>query len=270
MRNALSYRINDKGPKRVVELVMVFMLISTAQLLLGQEKVTLQGVVISKETNDAVPYVHIFTKDGSRGTVTNENGEFRISADLYDTLVFSSVGYEHYFFRLTENVSDGATVVIELDTKTYELDPVNVQAYKSIETFKQDVLALDIPTEKKGIRLEIPKGYTLPPEGARDMSQAQGGATIRGAVSGLYDAFSREGRERKKLATYRKDQHHQRVIADRYNADIVKRVTNLSDEAVEQFMEWCKFEDDFILNSSDYELSVAMLKCLDEFKSRDK
>lgn len=34
-------------------------------------------------------------------------------------------------------------------------------------------------------------------------------------------------------------------------------------------MEWCKFEYDFILNSSEYELAVAMLKCLDEFNKAD-
>ena len=93
--------------------------------------------------------------------------------------------------------------------------------------------------------------------------------SVTGPISALYNAFSKEAKEKRKLASYRQKSTEQRIIESRYNADIVKRLTNLNDEGVKRFMEWCKFEDDFILKATEYDLSVAMLKCLDEFSQLD-
>lgn len=232
------------------------------------QTVKISGSVVDAQSKEPVPLVNIYTKSMTKGTATDEHGHFLITINRSDTLIFSSVGFENYLFHLKEDARetmDYFEVVIEMNPKTYELDPVKVTAYPSIEQFKHDVLALDIPTEEKGIKLEIPKGYKLPPDGAvlPNGNGLSGGVGV--SISAIYDAFSRETKQRKKMKAYKQEQADHESIDAKYNLEVVKRVTNLDDEKAKQFMEWCKFEDNFILQSTDYELAVAMLKCLEKF-----
>lgn len=57
---------------------------------------TISGIVADSLTLEIVPNAHISIKHKGKGTVTDEKGYFKITANTFDTLVFSSVGYLHY------------------------------------------------------------------------------------------------------------------------------------------------------------------------------
>lgn len=242
---------------------VILLLLPTAHLAMAQSPVRIAGHVVDRETKEAVPYVHVYTTSFSQGTVTDENGKFQISMASADTLVFSAVGFDKYFFSLKQDdIRSYYDVVIELDFKTYELEPVKVIAYRDLEQFKKAVLELNIPAEKS-MTVDVPKAVN------KDIGTGLPTMTIRGPITALYNALSKEGRELKRLEAYRKERSSVKSIGEKYNTDMVKRVTNLSDEGARRFMEWCKFEDDFILRSTEYELTVAVLKCLDDFVKKD-
>lgn len=247
---------------------MVLALVCVLSAVHAQTTVKISGTVIDRKTREAVPYVHIYTKQFTRGTSTDEQGHFEISIHRTDTLIFSSVGFDKYEFHLNqEEIRSYYEVVIEMDFKTYELEPVTVSAYQNLDQFKQSVLELNIATPQKKFQADIPKdAYKQLPSNNMSLN---GGASIRGPASALYDAFSKEGKQRRKLATYHQRAAEEEIIASRYNLEVVKRITQLNDEGASRFMEWCKLEDGFILASTEYELTVAMLKCLEGFPPAD-
>ena len=55
--------------------------------------IDLTGKVISAEDNEGLPGVNILVKGTSQGTITDIDGNFRISVEIGDTLAVSSVGY---------------------------------------------------------------------------------------------------------------------------------------------------------------------------------
>jgi hypothetical protein len=235
----------------------------------AQSYIKVSGSVIDKETKAPVPYVHIYTKSWEKGTTTDERGHFSIIIDRSDTLIFSSVGFDKYRFRvLSDDARSVYHVVIEMDSKTYQLEPVVVHAYMSFDEFKQQILEMNIENEKEEFSLNIPPGYKLPPESG-DGSMLNPSVKIKGPVSALYEVFGKEGKERRKLERLRLIDKNEKEIASKYNLAIVKKVTKLENEDAIRFMEWCKFEDDYILEATDYDLAVAMLKCLDEFQKAD-
>jgi hypothetical protein len=93
--------------------------------------------------------------------------------------------------------------------------------------------------------------------------------TIRGPITALYNKFSKEARERRKLDAYKKQSQVQKLVDSKYNIEVVKNVTKLNEEGAKRFMEWCRFEEDFLIKATAYELTVAMLKCLEEFPKPD-
>ena len=244
---------------------LLFCSLIITQVAQSQHLIKVAGRVIERQTREPVPSIHIYTKSLKQGTVTNEQGRFIVSINRGDTLIFSSIGFDKYRFHLhPDDTRSFYEVVIEMDVKSYELEPVRVNAYSNLEEFKQDILQLNIPNKDKGFELNIPRGYTLPPEGPNDVN-LNPSVTVRGAISALYDAFSREGKEKRMLSTYRKKSDDDKEVSTRYNLDVVKRITALEEEDAKSFMEWCNFEDAFILRASEYELTVAILHCLDEF-----
>lgn len=236
--------------------------------LCAQSTLRIAGTVVDSGTGTPVPFVHVYTTTYSHGTVADHQGRFLVVLEKTDTLAFSSVGYEiqHFYVDPSEEKTF-YEVRIRLIPKVYELDPVSVTAIPSIEQFKQDVLKMEIAREEK-IELNIPKGYRLPPEGPADVNMNPS-IGLMGPVSALYNVFSREAKEKKKLKNLREKIMDYREIDSKYNLAVVKQVTNLDDECAERFMEWCKFEDEFVLKSSAYDLAVTMLKCLDEFVRAD-
>jgi hypothetical protein len=234
----------------------------------AQEAVKVVGTIVDSQSQSPVPFVHVYTTTHRKGTISDELGHFELSLRTSDTLIFSSVGYETKIIAFS---ADGERrlreMKIELHPKTYQLDPVQVTAHPTIEQFKQDVLKLELE-EKEKFKLNVPKGARLPPEGPNDVN-LNPTIAIGGAIGALYDALSREGKEKRKIEAMRERALDFREVDYRYNVDVVRRVTNLDEERAKRFMEWCKFEDEFILKSSEYEIAVAMLKCLDEFNRAD-
>lgn len=86
--------------------------------------VNVRGVVKDK-TGEMMPGVSVFVKGTQNGSVTNEKGEFSIQANLYDSLVFSFVGYK----TLTVFVSDTRALNIVLEAQEGSLNEVAVVGY---------------------------------------------------------------------------------------------------------------------------------------------
>ncbi len=60
------------------------------------EEVTVSGIVTDSETRDPLPGVSILIKGTTRGTTTNSDGEFSLTAERGSVLVFNFVGYDPY------------------------------------------------------------------------------------------------------------------------------------------------------------------------------
>lgn len=72
--------------------LLCFLLLLGGVKVSGQEIVT--GMVVDSASLNPLPSANILIKNSSRGTTTNERGNFSIEATRNDTLVFTLVGYQ--------------------------------------------------------------------------------------------------------------------------------------------------------------------------------
>ena len=70
-------------------LPILFLLFSVS--VMAQE-LTLQSRVVDAETGEHLPYVNIRTENGA--TLTNNNGEFKLTTGEDNVVTFSCIGYE--------------------------------------------------------------------------------------------------------------------------------------------------------------------------------
>ncbi len=115
--------------------------------LSSQPPVTVRGTVKDR-AGGMMPQVSVYIKGTQNGTVTNEKGEFSINANLYDSLVFSFVGYK----TQTVFVSDSRQLNIVLDAQEGSLNEVAVVGYSKQ---KKSSMVASVTTIKPG-ELRIP------------------------------------------------------------------------------------------------------------------
>ena len=138
-------------------------------------------VTAADSTGAPIQGCHIINKTQRIGTVSDEFGAFRITAEVNDSITFSALGYE----KLTIAVADSMyhnDRIIRLNPVAYELEEVNIKPFR-----------LDLPPVSK---YEI---YTQP-------LPNQGGINIPvqfSPITFLYDRFSKEAKQRR---------HYQKVM----------------------------------------------------------
>ena len=107
------------------------------------------GVILDEDTTTYLPGVNIYLP--ARSLVTNSDmyGFFTLPVVEGDSIVFNMVGYQRQYLKIPklEN-TDSYTVVIEMKQDTVELDNVNVTLFPSERDFKEEILAMRIPTEQ--------------------------------------------------------------------------------------------------------------------------
>jgi hypothetical protein len=65
------------------------------------------------------------------------------------------------------------------------------------------------------------------------------------------------------------EQERDKFIDHRFNKQLVRRLTNLSDEKLDSFMVIYRPTYEFVLTTSDYELQSYIKKCFEYFKANE-
>lgn len=101
-------------------------------LLFFAQKMQVKGVVVDEETKATIPSVNVILKKSSNSSVSDENGNYMISANKGDILVFSSIG-----FKTVEKTIIGSILNVSLQEETKSLNEVVVIGYGT--TKKKDL-----------------------------------------------------------------------------------------------------------------------------------
>jgi len=100
------------------------LLFCTAFTLITHAQTTVQGKVVD-ETGKPVPSASVTIKGTTRGTTSDENGNFNLSVSPSDQLVISSVG----FITKEVKVGGGGNITVSLSSTSSELSDVIVVGY---------------------------------------------------------------------------------------------------------------------------------------------
>jgi hypothetical protein len=264
---------------------LIFILVLTvfinlnAQIASSGAAISVEGFISNKEGKN-IENVHVVNISGSKGTTSDREGQFRISALPGDTIRFTCVGYNPYKYHIP---ADRLTPVLPLHIvmlmDTIQISGVTIYPWPAdVKALKEAILAMEDQTPRvPDLKLNDPR-YTAGslPNGnpkATIPGMADPGLTmsIPGPITALYDAFSKAAKSQRKYESLVKDDQKKVVAARRYNPEVVKQVTSFkSDKEIQDFMMYCNLSVDFIVSSSEYELYKAIHECLLAYNAEKK
>lgn len=105
------------------------------------------------------------------------------------------------------------------------------------------------------------------PEARKNLSIDEAFSLAQSPITLLYELFSKQARASRKAAVI-SQQHRKRMLANYRVELIAQRATDLQGEAIEQFRDYCNFNDDFVLQSSEYDLTFALLQRYKQYSRR--
>ena len=188
-----------------------------------------QSRVICDSSFNAIRDCHVINKTQNTGTVTDANGEFKITAYINDSISFSAIGYEQLTIALTLFMFDRG-YIITLKPKTYEIKEIGIMLY-----------SLNFPTISK---YEI---YTppLPNQGGINLLP-----TDVSPITALYNRYSKEAKQKRYFKSVIDETADFILIGEKFNGEMVSQITGLKDDELIKFISFCNFSNDFILNHS--------------------
>ena len=222
---------------------------------------------MEEKTLEYVPLVHIYNERTHKTSVSDTGGNFMITVNKGDTLVFSAIGYYFKVVYVTDSLLKKETVFIELLPRKYEISEARVYALGTYEQFKQKVLALKLPETRTGkLRKYL---HELSRKAGKEIKYKQEMDKLAEGQAVLFSVpiLTPEEIAMIKLKKIIKKEKIQNIIYEKYNREIVADVTGLKGEKLTEFMVFCNFSEEYLLETNQYDIMVRVLEKLEVYKT---
>ncbi len=255
---------------RLIVVLIVFGWLShpTAEAQFKDYKYKFIGKVIAADSTAApIKDCHVVNTTQRMGTISDESGNFTITANVKDSLEFSVIGFEKLKIVVADSMYTN-TRIVRLKPATYELSEVNIGLLSTYERFKQDLLSKDIQKQPELNIDPINKFeiYTPPLPG-----QGGFGTSIGSPITFLYNLWSKEGKQQRHYLSIVNRTAEHIIIGEKFNGDIVKQLTGLENEELVAFMSSCFFTKEYLLYVSQVEINRDIMRKYREYvKNKEK
>lgn len=218
----------------------------------------LYGQVVGKENNFPVAMAHVINIDRHRGVVADSLGYFNVWVHPGDTLNVSAIGYNYLDYGVNGFLKD-TLIRIELSGRTYMIPEASISYLGTYKQFEYKVLNLELPEIE--INSQFQKVFKHV-----DRAPLVVAPTITSPASLIYSVFSKEAKDIRKYLDLEKEGKVKDKVYERYNEHIIKNITGLEREEAFKFMDFCNFQDKYILSIDDYKLYSEILIRFEAYK----
>ncbi|WP_420572237.1 carboxypeptidase-like regulatory domain-containing protein [Kordia sp.] len=239
------------------KLLIFFLLISSILLAQEGERKILRGSVVYR--NVKAVGVNIVNNTTSKGTTTDQKGEFEISVKKDDILIFSSVQYTIREIVITEKILTNNRLVVEVKEKIEQLDEVVISP-ENQEKF------LDFQ-EKEIVKYKdyqfADDRYSTVKNEALGQTNFQG-ANIIGLVGMLIGSIFKGGKNKDKKEVrpiYERTSFNE--IRDRYKDEFFTKNLGIPEDKISLFLYYCDDQlpsEDIFLQKNEFLMIDFMVK----------
>lgn len=225
---------------------ILFILFAVSQAGNAQpETITINGRAVNKGGLGGLYQVIVINQRTSSGMLAEPNGHFSISCLKTDTILVSASGFDVKKICFRDSAAKNEfNVTIKLDSIHYKLEEVKVYPTKGLK---------DVNEERKTLG-DIPN------------TDVYKSADIQSPITLLYERFSRLEQSKRKVAQLEDEEKRRDVLKELFHIYIQHDIINLNNADFDRFIDYCNFSDEFIRNSTDYDLVMAIKYKYEQFE----
>lgn len=227
---------------------LIFGFTSFVVLMGNAQRRYIVGKVIDPETMKGVDRASVLNQATKHIVKTNANGLFSILAGKDDSLIVTSLTHGRNGIQW-DGITEEPVIYSRRLMKSIDLPEVKIKTKREEQLEKEirEILAEPERTTKLG--------------GEKTME------LIQSPISLLYEAFSRRAKSDRKVLVLMQQERRQKLAEYRLSM-IAGRITDYRGDELDRFMYFCNFKQDFLLTSSEYELTYEILQAQKQYKAR--
>jgi hypothetical protein len=247
---------------------MLFMLVITVRPFHAQVYESLEDTtaffkarVLDSLTREPVVFAHIINTTRRTATITDTLGYFYIRTSPGDRLKVTAIGFASGELGIGYSLLRSRLIYdILLKPIIYSIEAIRVNPLGSYEQFRKRFITLKLPESE----------YQIHPSVLQEIDQGTDTldmmiSPLISPVTALYNLLSKEGKSQKKLRKLLEQEAFERQIDFKYSPDIVSHITGYTGFDLYEFMDFCGFKKDFLLNATYYEITQAVLAKQQEY-----
>ncbi|GMN04850.1 carboxypeptidase-like regulatory domain-containing protein [Croceitalea sp. MTPC5] len=224
----------------------------------------LQATVINAQTNFPLESVHIINLNRIKGTITDQDGKFTITAAVNDTLYLTYLGFKPQKVRVTNDMFKFDDTKIALTELAYALEEVVVRPYQLTGYLDIDVKNLPINTSYQYSISGLNKSYEAGNKNPSSVTKVLG--AILNPADMLRNLFGKRPAQLRKLRQMKEDEDIRDLLASKFDRETLIQLLQLEKMDIEDILTNCSYSKSFIKTANDLQILDAISSCYEEYK----
>ena len=240
--------------------VLLYSLTLSVSAQNADSTITLYGKLYDSKDYAPVEFAHVINMNRAGATITDSSGFFQLRIQAGDTLFISCIGYEDARLSIPK-YNPVIFKSIPMNKRTYEISSVEIRPWKTYEDFKKKFMSLKIDDPREDVHPLLWQDMPTKP-----LDPVPHHPTIMNPVSFFYEVFSGERKARMKYNEILSKETKKRKIRSKFNEEIVGDLTGLEGKQLEEFIDFCNFTDEQLLEMNEYEVLQQVKRKYQLFK----
>ena len=224
----------------------------------------IRATVINAQTDGPMESVHVVNLNQVIGTITNEKGEFAITAAVNDTLYLTFLGFKPQKIRVTNDMFKFEDTKITLTELAYALEEVIVRPYQLTGYLEIDVKNLPINNAFQYSISGLNVGYEAGNKNPSAVTKVLG--AIINPADLLRNLFGKKPNQMRKLRKMKEDEEIRNLLASKFDRETLKELLQVEKLDIEDILNNCNYSKSFIMTANDLQILDAISSCYEEFK----
>lgn len=206
---------------------------------------------LTDEAGKIIPFAHVINLRRRYATISDTSGIFHMLGMLHDSVRISAIGFvtKRISIKQLKAISDTLGVLV-LDMKTYDLSTVNIYELRW-QVFKSEFMEETVEEDKTANRITIWMNSLFPAGELRMIYQGSRGAGFQLPYKGKAE------KQRRKVAA---EEKKYQLIQPKFNDQLIVNLTGLKGEGIADFLNYCNFDEGFLIHASEYDIIEAIQK----------
>ncbi|NNE78580.1 MAG: carboxypeptidase-like regulatory domain-containing protein [Pricia sp.] len=224
----------------------------------------IKALVVNAQTDEPMESVHVVNLNEVVGTITDENGEFSITASVNDTLYFSFLGFKSQKIRVTNDMFKFKDTKIALTELAYALEEVIVRPYQLTGYLEIDVKNLPVNNAYQYSISGLSVGYEAGNKSPSAVTKVLG--AILNPADLLRNLFGKQPNQMRKLRKMKEDDQIRDLLASKFDRETLTELLQIEKVDIEDILNNCNYSKSFITTANDLQILDAISSCYEEFK----
>ncbi|AVR46648.1 hypothetical protein C7S20_16015 [Christiangramia fulva] len=229
---------------------------------------TIKGTVMNAANDQPLENVNIVNLNQVVGAITDEEGNFKIKAEVNDTLYFSYLGFRSIRVRVTNDWLKYGNVKVKMTEIGMALEEVTLNSVKLTGYLEIDAKNIPIYDNHRYSISGLNTGY----EGG-DHSPGAVTKTLRSLSNPadlVYNIFGKRPRQMRKLRQMKDDENIRDLLRRKFDRETLMALLQVNRSEIEEILNHCNYSKDFMKTANDLQILDAINGCYEEYKALQK